>query len=393
MMKISVLFRGSLRQLNGAASVVKLFDEHKDIFENEGIDFVKMFSYDCIDPKSYSETRVSGVNNAKETSRKSKILASLNETYLGSCVMIEYLHIRRAKKLVSYYMSTTTEEDVLIFHDTFTFYEYLKASRKNELKQKTILIHHNTGDEWKSMRLYYPKIRDSRYYRRLEKLANTCYEGADAIVFVSEMSKENFIKLRGRQFNSKIHVIKNGVNDIGNPSQRDYSTLKLVTVGSVNERKNQLNLIKCLNAVQDESITLTIVGEGSTYEQCKEYISRHNLKQVKMLGSRTDVSDILADCNVFILPSLGEGLPMAGIEALRSGLPVVLTDVGGNRELIDGNGLLIGTSNEDILRAIKTIIESKDELLEMGRRSRDLFLEKFDAKKMIREYCSLVKGI
>ena len=55
-MKISVLYMGSLKQLNGASSVVRAFDENKDVFRDEGIEFGQMFSYDCIDPYSYKET-------------------------------------------------------------------------------------------------------------------------------------------------------------------------------------------------------------------------------------------------------------------------------------------------------------------------------------------------
>lgn len=394
-MRVSVLFRGSLRQLNGAASVVCMFDEHKQVFAKEGIEFDNMITYDCVDRNSYAETRQKSVKNQeKKTNTKEKILTWLKTTYLGSCACIEKLHIMRARKLVEYYSTTAMREDALIFHDTFTCFEYLEFAKKNNINKKVIMIHHNTGDEWKSFRMYYPKLVNSKYYRKLEDMAQTCYSLVDALVFVSDTSKQHFIELRGKHYNSKLHVIKNGINDIGEPDERDYTNLRLVTVGTVNERKNQLNLIKCISEISDKSIHLDVVGEGATFEACKQFVREHHMeKQVAMLGRRTDVADILMNNNVFILPSLGEGLPIAGIEALRSGLPLVLTDVGGNKELINDNGLLIDTENSSIVAAIERLNSSKGKLPEMGKRSRVMFKEKFDAVAMIRQYCNLVKMV
>lgn len=65
-MRVSVLFRGSLRQLNGAASVVRMFDEHKEVFANEGIEFDSMITYDCVDQNSYAETRQKSSKNQEK---------------------------------------------------------------------------------------------------------------------------------------------------------------------------------------------------------------------------------------------------------------------------------------------------------------------------------------
>lgn len=394
-LRVSVLFRGSLQQLNGAASVVRMFNDHKEVFTSEGIEFDSMITYDCVDSNSYAETRQKSVKDQKKkTNTKAKIIAWLKETYLGSCVCIEKLHIARAKKLIDYYSTTALLEDILIFHDTFTCFEYLKFAENNNINKKVILIHHNTGDEWKSLRMYYPKLTNSKYYRRLDDMAKVCYAKVDAIVFVSDTSKEHFIELRGNSYNDKLHVIKNGINDIGEPEERDYRSLKLITVGTVNERKNQLNLIKCISKITDKTIHLAVVGEGTTFETCKQFVMEHHMEnQVEMLGKRTDVADILKHHNVFILPSLGEGLPIAGIEALRSGLPLILTDVGGNKELIGGNGLLINTDNESIIHAINKLNSNKGQLPEMSRYSRTIFKEKFDATAMIKNYCSLAKTV
>jgi hypothetical protein len=127
-MKISVLYMGSLKQLNGASSVVRTFDENKNVFLEEGIDFGQMFSYDCVDPTSYKETRKTDIASTGFNSNggfKQKLVKALQNSYLGSCFSINWLHIRRAGNLVEHYLKTKMDEDVLIIHDIFTCYKYL----------------------------------------------------------------------------------------------------------------------------------------------------------------------------------------------------------------------------------------------------------------------------
>ncbi len=394
-MKISVLYMGSLKQLNGASSVVRTFDENKEVFLEEGIEFCQMFSYDCVNPNSYKETRKTDDDGAaaenSNSGLKQKLVKALQNSYLGSCFSIQWLHIRRAGNLAKYYLETPMEEDVLIIHDIFTCYEYLRRTKQ---RKKIILVNHNSGDDWKSFRLYFPKINGTAYYRKLEKIASYCYSNVDAVVFVSNVSAKTFLELEGGKYKDKIHVIHNGINDTTTPPERDYSNIRFVTVGTVNERKNQLNLIKCIHNVADDRIHLTVVGDGSMFNDCKTYVEQNNLgEHIHLLGKRTDVADILNQNNVFVMSSLGEGLPIAAIEAMRSGLPLVLTDVGGCRELIQSNGLLMNTDNESIEKTIKEVCSDETVLRTYAHNSRQLFKNSFEARSMIRNYCSVTREI
>jgi glycosyltransferase involved in cell wall biosynthesis len=261
-------------------------------------------------------------------------------------------------------------------------------------RKKIILVNHNSGDDWKSFRLYYPKIVGTSFYRKLEKIADYCYSNVEAVVFVSNVSAETFLELEGGKYKDKIHVIHNGISDTATPPERDYSEIKFVTVGTVNERKNQLNLIKCIHKVADDRIHLTVVGDGSMLNDCKAYVEENNIgDQIHLLGKRTDVGDILLQNNVFIMASLGEGLPIAAIEAMRCGLPLVLTDVGGCRELIDGNGLITQSDNDSLEIAIREVSKDTGILREYAKKSRELFVKCFDSRSMITNYCDLAKEL
>lgn len=92
--------------------------------------------------------------------------------------------------------------------------------------------------------------------------------------------------------------------------------------------------------------TFLIVGRGELASQLKEEVKRSGLeKQVRFLGFREDVSALLSLMDIFVLPSLSEGLSIALLEAMTAGKPVIATSVGGNPEVVvDGEtGFLVPT--------------------------------------------------
>ncbi len=99
-------------------------------------------------------------------------------------------------------------------------------------------------------------------------------------------------------------------------------------VGRFSEQKNHLFLINVFNELQKqkENIKLVLVGEGLLFNLVKEKVNSLNLnRDVLLLGKRDDVSDLLQAMDIFVLPSLFEGLPVAAIEAQASGLPVIMS--------------------------------------------------------------------
>ena len=112
----------------------------------------------------------------------------------------------------------------------------------------------------------------------------------------------------------------------------------------------------------------------------------HQQGWLEYLGSTRDVRPYLQNCHVFVLPSYyGEGLPRTIIEAMATGRPILTTDNVGCRDtVIPGeNGYLVQTANAQAL-ALRMIwfIENRDQLLQMGKRSRELAEEKYDVNKV-----------
>src|SRR6185295_4357969 len=87
---------------------------------------------------------------------------------------------------------------------------------------------------------------------------------------------------------------------------------------------------------------LVVVGDGALYSDARATLEKAGLTDLAWFpGERNDVPDILRGLDCFALPSLAEGISNTILEAMATGLPVIATDVGGNRELVDA-----GTTGE-----------------------------------------------
>ena len=94
-----------------------------------------------------------------------------------------------------------------------------------------------------------------------------------------------------------------------------------------------------------------------------------------------------------ILSSFSEGLPIAAIEALRAKLPVVLTDVGGCRELIENNGYLVQPNIEEITDAVVDFGRDVEKQKRMSEASYRLFKEKFTVDAMIKGHSEIIREV
>lgn len=127
-----------------------------------------------------------------------------------------------------------------------------------------------------------------------------------------------------------------------------------VAVGRISDPKNFTLLIKAISSLSSNvqsKFVLLIAGEGSTKdtESLISEIKNEGLEDViQLLGNCNDIPSLLAKSDLFVMSSSWEGLPIALIEAAMSGLPCLVTDVGGCREVIEKceNGMVVEPGNE-----------------------------------------------
>ena len=170
------------------------------------------------------------------------------------------------------------------------------------------------------------------------------------------------------------------------------------TVGRLNPVKDQATLLRAFARLHEAcaDTALVLVGDGALRAALEAQAATAGIGDaVRFLGDRGDVQQLLRGFDVFVLSSLSEGYSMALLEACASGLPIVATDVGGNREIVvDGrNGLLVPAARDDALaEAISALLRDPARTAEMGRAGRDWALREASVETMAGRYDALYRG-
>lgn len=385
-MNISIVYMGDINAKNGASKIVKSFLLNKNIFLQNDINLKEMFV-----SRPYSV----GSAYKQETSFgkvKSRLKSILSRTLVGNLISLYLQYFRNGKIAVDKLEISSAENDLLIFHDVFSCYIYYKKAKN--LNKKSILVLHTNGDTWKMVYEYFPKLNTKILNKFLNKVEKIACDNADRIVFVSKLSESNFNRIRPQYKNKTTHIY-NGIDDTQEDiDDLNFDNLNLVSVGTLNSRKAQNLIIEALSGIGNKSVRLTLVGDGEKRNEFYEIAKRYNVDdQVDFLGSRSDVEDILRKHNIFIMSSKDEGLPVSIIEAMKYGLPIIATNVGGIPELIDDNGILVEPTVESITDALNEINNNRVNLKRMSIKSREIFEEKFTVNNMLNKYSMLVKEV
>ncbi|MEH1767108.1 MAG: glycosyltransferase family 4 protein [Nostoc sp.] len=212
---------------------------------------------------------------------------------------------------------------------------------------------------------------------------------AKKLICVSENDRQLALSL-GVGNQSSLVTVRCGINNISvaiaNPPQEPP---RLIMVARFNEQKDQSTLLKAIAQLSNNSIHLDLVGSGSSLEACKTLAQSLGIAdQVSFLGDRTDVPNLLAQSQIFILSTHYEGLPISILEAMRAGLPIIATSINGiPEEVVHGKtGLLVPRQDVQALAdALDTLIQSPETRQKMGEAGRQKFLQDFTIERMINE--------
>jgi glycosyltransferase involved in cell wall biosynthesis len=209
---------------------------------------------------------------------------------------------------------------------------------------------------------------------------------------------------------SKINVIYNGIDTdrfqsyLTKEEARDKlglpaESLVIGTVGRLEKPKGQLHLIRAFGKVSEQNpdTKLVIVGTGSLESSLKSDVSRQRIDDsVIFLGLRRDIPDILRAFDIFVMPSLSEGFPMALLEAMSLALPVIVTPVGGIPELVtdERNGIFVPPADESALaKKILDLSANRPRLTRLGNSAKETIFEKFSASAMVQATEALYKSV
>ncbi|MDF2854535.1 MAG: putative glycosyl transferase family 1 protein [Neobacillus sp.] len=126
--------------------------------------------------------------------------------------------------------------------------------------------------------------------------------------------------------------------EIGIPSD----AVVLISVGELSKRKNHEVILRAISGIKNKNIFYCVVGRGSLYRHLINLSVKLGISDnIRFLGFRSDINELLKTSNIFCLPSLQEGLPVALMEAMASGLPCIVSKIRGNVDLVDKNGAVL----------------------------------------------------
>ncbi len=185
--------------------------------------------------------------------------------------------------------------------------------------------------------------------RRREWLYQRALARTDTVALVCEAARDAAVR-NGLVPPLKASVVPNGIpvaqfrlassemherlaQMCGVPAQ----SLLVGTVGRLNWAKDQASLIRAFCAVREHlaDAVLVLIGDGKLRADLEQLAAAEGVAgSVRFLGDRNDVRQLLQGLDLFVLPSVSEGYSMALLEACATGLPIVATDVGGNREIV-----------------------------------------------------------
>jgi len=156
-------------------------------------------------------------------------------------------------------------------------------------------------------------------------------------------------------------------------------------VGRLGQEKGHQHLLKAATLVPQA--TFVIAGEGPLRESLEAQAKQLGIDgRVKFLGHREDIQDLLAICDVFVLPSLSEGLPVSVLEAMAASKPVVASAVGGNKEVVihGETGLLVPPADPTALAtAIQSILSDPGFAARLAAAGNERVQKQFSAETMV----------
>ncbi|MDX1980349.1 MAG: glycosyltransferase family 4 protein [Bryobacteraceae bacterium] len=205
------------------------------------------------------------------------------------------------------------------------------------------------------------------------------------IINVSEANRR--LAIRHGLPASRQVTIHNGISDTQHRARPDRAfTPEIIMVARFAPQKHHQLLLEAFAGV-DTPATLTLVGSGPTMAWMRGLSFKLGIAgRVKFLGDRADVPELLARASVFALASRWEGFPLSILEAMRAGLPVVSSDVGGAHEAISNgeNGYLVARGDTGGFRnALWALCRDPELRARMGSAARLRYEGQFSLRQML----------
>lgn len=172
-------------------------------------------------------------------------------------------------------------------------------------------------------------------------------------------------------------------NEMGIPE----NAVLILSVGELNSNKNHEVAIRAIAELNNKDVFYIICGKGSLDSYLNDLIVNLNVQNnIKLVGFRKDVLELYKISDVFLFPSIREGLPMSIMEAMSSKLPIICSSIRGNSDLINDreNGYLVPNidSLESYKNSLMNLVNNEDLRIRFGEKNREK-IEEFSKEKVL----------
>lgn len=236
--------------------------------------------------------------------------------------------------------------------------------------------------------------RDWKWYAYIDRWM---YKQYRKVICISDQAKENLSLFHPSLTN--ICTIYNGVNIDKFHNAKPLENLrsektKVVMVAGFRYQKDQDTLIRSFTHLDKNKYELWLVGDGARRPTIENLIKESNLESnVKLLGIREDIPEVLQSADVVVMSSHFEGLSLSNIEGMSVGKPFIASDVDGLREVVSGYGLLFPPGDDEALASIiQRLSEDKDYYHQVADRCYKR-AQMYDIQKMVDAYNELYMSL
>ena len=215
--------------------------------------------------------------------------------------------------------------------------------------------------------------KTKKWFSFIQPFTPPIWKKAARVIAVSEFSKQMALK----SYNVPIDVIANGIDydKIKNSEVLLHETPEIVFAGRFVPQKNLFQVIKTLSEIKDFNWHATLIGDGQDREKIEAAAAEAGLSdRISFPGWKTpeEVIEIFHHADILFMPSRTEGLPVTGIQGMSCGLALLLSDAGGNPEIITigQNGYIHAPDDtEGFAKDFRFLLSEPEKLLKMRRES------------------------
>lgn len=237
--------------------------------------------------------------------------------------------------------------------------------------------------------------KTDRWFRFVYPFTHSIWKNAARVIAVSEFTR----RLALEHYRVPMDVIHNGVDLSALPAwQPGNGTPRILFAGRFMEQKNPAHLVEALLRLRRLPWTCAMAGDGPLLEQARQRAADSGLlERFAFPGwvSPEQVLDLMARSDLLVLPSRSEGLPVVGVQALAMGLALVLSDAGGNVELVQPgkNGCLFPAGDLDALtESLKSLLASPSAIQSAQAKSREM-AKAFDLNVIVEKYEAIFQEV